>query len=157
MYLREAWAEKYDPALTDRTPLPRPKAMNLNLTEEQLAVRDAARDFAQNVLKPGVIERDNEQRFPADEIRQLGELGFMGMMVDPKYGGSGMDTVSYVLGHGRDQQDRRVRQRVHERQQLFGLCGLQEYGTEAQKEKYLVPLASGEKSGRSASRNRKRI
>ena len=71
--------------------------MNLNLTEEQLAVRDAARDFAHNVLKPGVIERDNEQRFPADEIRQLGELGFMGMMVDPKYGGSGMDTVSYVL------------------------------------------------------------
>ena len=71
--------------------------MNLNLTEEQLAVRDAARDFAQNVLKPGVIERDRDQRFPADEIRQLGELGFMGMMVDPQYGGSGMDTVSYVL------------------------------------------------------------
>ena len=71
--------------------------MNLNLTEEQIAVRDAARDFAQNVLKPGVIERDRDQRFPADEIRQLGELGFMGMMVDPKYGGSGMDTVRYVL------------------------------------------------------------
>ena len=71
--------------------------MNLNLTEEQLAVRDAARDFAQNVLKPGVIERDRDQRFPAEEVKQLGELGFMGMMVDPKYGGSGMDTVSYVL------------------------------------------------------------
>ena len=71
--------------------------MNLHLTEEQLAVRDAARDFAHNVLKSGVIERDNEQRFPADEVRQLGELGFMGMMVEPKYGGSGMDTVSYVL------------------------------------------------------------
>ena len=71
--------------------------MILELTEEQRAVRDAARDFAQNVLKPGVIERDNAQQFPAEEIRQLGELGFMGMMVDPKYGGSGMDTVSYVL------------------------------------------------------------
>ena len=71
--------------------------MNLNLTEEQIAVRDAARDFAQNVLKPGVIERDRDQRFPTEEIRQLGELGFMGMMVDPQYGGSGMDTVSYVL------------------------------------------------------------
>ena len=71
--------------------------MILELNEEQRAVRDAARDFAQNVLKPGVIDRDNAQRFPADEVRQLGELGFMGMMVDPKYGGSGMDTVSYVL------------------------------------------------------------
>ena len=71
--------------------------MILELNEEQRAVRAAARDFAQNVLKPGVIDRDNEQRFPADEVRQLGELGFMGMMVDPKYGGSGMDTVSYVL------------------------------------------------------------
>ena len=71
--------------------------MNLHLTEEQKAVRDAARDFAQNVLKPGVIERDNAQRFPADEVRELGALGFMGMMVDPQYGGSGMDTVSYVF------------------------------------------------------------
>ena len=69
--------------------------MNFELTEEQLAVRSAARDFAQNVLKSGVIARDNEQRFPAEEIKQLGELGFMGMMVDPKYGGGGMDTVSY--------------------------------------------------------------
>ena len=71
--------------------------MNFELTEEQLAVKEAARDFAQNVLKPGVIDRDNNQRFPAEEIKQLAELGFMGMMVDPKYGGSGMDTMSYVL------------------------------------------------------------
>ena len=71
--------------------------MKFELSEEHLAVKEAARDFAQNVLKPGVIARDNEQRFPKDEIRQLGELGFMGMMVDPKYGGSGMDTLSYVL------------------------------------------------------------
>jgi hypothetical protein len=77
-----------------------PKAsqeMNLDLKEEHIAVRDAARDFAQNVLKPTIIERDNAQRFATEEIRQLGELGFMGMMVDEEYGGSGMDTVSYVL------------------------------------------------------------
>ena len=71
--------------------------MDLKLTEEQLAVRDAARDFAQNVLKPTVIERDRDQRVAIEELKQLGELGFMGMMVDPAYGGSGMDTVSYVL------------------------------------------------------------
>jgi alkylation response protein AidB-like acyl-CoA dehydrogenase len=71
--------------------------MNFELTEEQLAVRDAARDFAQNVLKPGVIERDRDQRFPHEEMKQLGELGFLGMMVDPKYGGGGMDTISYAL------------------------------------------------------------
>jgi len=121
--------------------------MNLNLTEEQLAVRDAARDFAQNVLKPGVIDRDREQRFPADEIRQLGELGFMGMMVDPQYGGSGMDTVSYVL----------AMEEISKVDASASVCmsvnnslvcyGLQEYGTEEQKQKYLVPLASGQKIG----------
>ena len=73
------------------------KEMNLELTEEHIAVRDAARDFAQNVLKPTVIDRDNEQRFATEEINELGQLGFMGMMVDEKYGGSGMDTMSYVL------------------------------------------------------------
>jgi len=121
--------------------------MNLNLTEEQIAVRDAARDFAQNVLKPGVIERDRDQRFPADEVRQLGELGFMGMMVDPKYGGSGMDTVSYVL----------AMEEISKVDASTSVCmsvnnslvcyGLQAFGTEAQKEKYLRPLAMGEKIG----------
>ena len=71
--------------------------MNLNLTEEQIAVREAARDFAQNVSNPASSNATETNGFPADEVRQLGELGFMGMMVDPKYGGSGMDTVSYVL------------------------------------------------------------
>ena len=71
--------------------------MDFELSEEQKAVRDAARDFAQNVLKPGVIERDREQKFPKEEIKQLGELGFLGMLVSPKYGGGGMDAVSYVL------------------------------------------------------------
>ncbi|MEL6535345.1 MAG: acyl-CoA dehydrogenase family protein, partial [Bacteroidota bacterium] len=71
--------------------------MDFELTEEQIAVRDAARDFAQKELLPGVIERDNTQTFPAEQVKMMGELGFMGMMVDPKYGGGGMDTVSYVL------------------------------------------------------------
>ena len=71
--------------------------MQFILTEEQLAVQQAARDFAQTELLPGVIERDNEQKFPTEQIKKLGELGFLGMMVDPKYGGSGMDTISYVL------------------------------------------------------------
>ena len=71
--------------------------MNFELTEEQKAVQMAARDFAQNKLLPGVIERDEQQKFPTEQIKELGELGFLGMMVDPKYGGSGMDSISYVL------------------------------------------------------------
>ena len=71
--------------------------MNFEYTEEQKAVRDAARDFARNELLPGVIERDTHQKFPAEQIRKMGELGFMGMMVDPKYNGGGMDTISYVV------------------------------------------------------------
>jgi len=118
--------------------------MNFEFTEEQIAVRDAARDFAQNVLKPGVIERDTEQRFPKDEIKQLGELGFMGMMVDPKYGGSGMDTVSYVLAMEEiSKVDASASVCVSVNNSL--VCwGLEKYGTEEQKEKYLKPLASGE-------------
>jgi alkylation response protein AidB-like acyl-CoA dehydrogenase len=121
--------------------------MNFELTEEQIAVRDAARDFAQNVLKPGVIERDNLQKFPADEIKQLAELGFMGMMVDPKYGGSGMDTLSYVL----------AMEEISKVDASTSVCmsvnnslvcwGLEKFGTEEQKQKYLVPLATGEKIG----------
>jgi alkylation response protein AidB-like acyl-CoA dehydrogenase len=118
--------------------------MNFELSEEHLAVRDAARDFAQNVLKPGVIERDNAQRFPAEEIKQLGELGFMGMMVDPKYGGGGMDTMSYVL----------AMEEISKVDASTSVCmsvnnslvcwGLETFGTEEQKQKYLVPLAKGE-------------
>ena len=121
--------------------------MNFELTEEQKAVRDAARDFAQNVLKPGVIERDTEQRFPAEEIKQLGELGFMGMMVDPKYGGSGMDTVSYVLAMEElSKIDASTSVCVSVNNSL--VCwGLEMFGTEEQKQKYLVPLAKGEKIG----------
>ena len=71
--------------------------MDFNLTEEQLMIQQAARDFAQTELLPGVIERDNEQKFPYEQVKKMGELGFLGMMVDPKYGGAGMDSVSYVL------------------------------------------------------------
>lgn len=121
--------------------------MNFELSEEHLAVKEAARDFAQNVLKPGVIERDNEQRFPAEEIKQLAELGFMGMMVDPKYGGSGMDTLSYVL----------AMEEISKVDASTSVCmsvnnslvcwGLEKFGSEEQKQKYLVPLAKGEKIG----------
>lgn len=121
--------------------------MEFELSEEQIAVKEAARDFAQNVLKPGVIARDNEQRFPAEEIRQLGELGFMGMMVDPQYGGSGMDTLSYVL----------AMEEISKVDASTSVClsvnnslvcwGLEKFGSEEQKQKYLVPLAKGEKIG----------
>ncbi len=121
--------------------------MNFELTEEQMAVRDAARDFAQNVLKPGVIERDRDQRFPAAEIKQLGELGFMGMMVDPKYGGGGMDTMSYVLAMEEiSKVDASVSVCMSVNNSL--VCwGLEKFGTEEQKQKYLVPLATGEMIG----------
>jgi alkylation response protein AidB-like acyl-CoA dehydrogenase len=121
--------------------------MNLQLTEEHLAVRDAARDFAQNILKPGVIERDEKQQFATEEIRQLGELGFMGMMVSPEYGGGGMDTVSYVLAMEEISKiDASVSVCMSVNNSLF-CWGLEKYGTEEQKQKYLVPTASGQKIG----------
>jgi alkylation response protein AidB-like acyl-CoA dehydrogenase len=118
--------------------------MDFQFTEEQLAVRDAARDFTQNVLKPGVIERDEKQQFPAEEMKQLGELGFMGMMVDPKYNGSGMDTVSYVLAMEEiSKVDASASVCVSVNNSL--VCwGLEKFGTEEQKEKYLKRLATGE-------------
>jgi len=121
--------------------------MNFELSEEQIAVRDAARDFAQNVLKEGVIARDNEQRFPKDEIKQLGELGFLGMMVDPKYGGGGMDTISYALAMEEiSKVDASVSVCMSVNNSL--VCwGLEKFGTEEQKQKYLIPLAKGEKIG----------
>ena len=121
--------------------------MDFQLTEEQIAVRDAARDFAQNVVAKTVLERDENQRFGEDEIRQLGELGFMGMMVDPKYGGSGMDTVSYVLAMEEiSKVDAAISVTMSVNNSL--VCGgLEKYGNEEQKMKYLVPLASGQKIG----------
>jgi alkylation response protein AidB-like acyl-CoA dehydrogenase len=121
--------------------------MNFELSEEHISVRNAARDFAQNVLKPGVIERDNHQKFPTEEIKQLGELGFMGMMVNPKYGGSGMDTISYVLAMEEiSKVDASVSVCMSVNNSL--VCwGLETFGNEEQKQKYLIPLAKGEKIG----------
>ncbi len=118
--------------------------MDFQLTEEQKTVQQAARDFAQTELLPGVIERDEHQKFPAEQIQKLAELGFMGMMVDPKYGGSGMDTISYVLAMEEISKiDASVSVCMSVNNSL--VCwGLEKFGTEAQKQKYLVPLAKGE-------------
>src|SRR6478736_4649455 len=121
--------------------------MNFQLTEEQLAVQQAARDFAQNELLPGVIERDTHAKFPESLQRRMGELGFMGMMTDPKYNGGGMDTISYVL----------AMEEISKVDASASVCmsvnnslvcwGLERNGTEEQKEKYLKRLATGEVVG----------
>jgi alkylation response protein AidB-like acyl-CoA dehydrogenase len=118
--------------------------MNFELTEEHLMIQQAARDFAQNELKPGVIERDEHQKFPAEQVKKMGELGFMGMMVSPEYGGGGMDTVSYVLAMEEiSKVDASCSVAMSVNNSL--VCwGLETYGTEEQKRKYLVPLAKGE-------------
>src|ERR1700712_3809638 len=121
--------------------------MHFELTEEQLMIRQAARDFAQTELKPGVIERDEHQKFPADQIKKLGELGFMGMMVSPQYGGSGMDAISYVLVMEELSKIDASASVVVSVNNSLVCYGMEKYGTEAQKQKYLVPLASGEKIG----------
>ncbi|MEX1382995.1 acyl-CoA dehydrogenase [Lutibacter sp.] len=118
--------------------------MNFNLTEEQIMIRDAARDFAKNELLPGVIERDEKQQFPAEQIKKMGELGFLGMMVDPKYGGSGLDTVSYVLAMEEISKIDASASVVMSVNNSLVCWGLETYGTEEQKQKYLVPLATGE-------------
>lgn len=121
--------------------------MDFSLSEEHLMIRDAARDFAKTELLPGVIERDNEQRFPTEQVKKMGELGFLGMMVDPKYGGGGMDTVSYVLAMEElSKVDASASVIVSVNNSL--VCyGIQEYGSEAQKEKYLTKLATGQSIG----------
>ena len=118
--------------------------MQFQLTEEQLMIQKAAREFAQQECKPGVIERDEAQKFPTEQVKKMGELGFMGMMVNPKYGGGGMDAISYVLA-------------IEEISKIDASCsvvmsvnnslvcwGLEHFGNEEQKQKYLVPLAKGE-------------
>ena len=118
--------------------------MDFSLTEEHLMIRDAARDFAQTELLPGVIERDEKQHFPDELVKKMGALGFMGVMVDPKYGGSGMDTISYVLiMEELSKVDASASVIVSVNNSL--VCyGLQKYGTEAQKQKYLTKLSTGE-------------
>lgn len=121
--------------------------MIFQLNEEQLMIQKAARDFAQNECLPGVIERDEHQKFPREQIEKLADLGFMGMMVKPEYGGAGMDTISYVLAMEEiSKVDASVSVCMSVNNSL--VCyGLQEYGTEAQKHKYLTPLAQGKKDG----------
>ena len=121
--------------------------MNFSLTEEHMMIRDAARDFAQTELLPGVIERDEKQSFPDELVRKMGELGFLGIMVDPKYGGSGMDTISYVLiMEELSKIDASASVMVSVNNSL--VCyGLEAYGSEAQKQKYLTKLATGEYLG----------
>lgn len=121
--------------------------MDFRLSEEQLAVRDAARDFAQTELLPGVIDRDEKQEFPTDQVRKMGELGFLGMMVDPKYGGGGMDSVSYVLAVAEISAVDASCGVVMSVNNSLVCWGLEKYGNEAQKEKYLIPLASGKQIG----------
>ncbi|MBC8755675.1 acyl-CoA dehydrogenase [Kordia sp. YSTF-M3] len=118
--------------------------MDFNLTEEHIMIRDAARDFARTELLPGVIERDNKQEFPQELVHKMGELGFMGIMVDPKYGGSGMDAISYVLiMEELSKIDASASVIVSVNNSL--VCyGLEAYGTEDQKQKYLTKLATGE-------------
>lgn len=121
--------------------------MDFKLTEEHLMIQQAARDFAQNELFPGVIERDEKQIFPTEQIRKMGELGFMGMMVDPKYGGSGLDTISYVLAMEEiSKVDASVSVVMSVNNSL--VCwGLQAFGSEEQKQEWLPKLASGQIHG----------
>jgi len=121
--------------------------MQFQFTEEQLMIQQAARDFAQNELKPGVIERDEQQKFPAEQIKKLGELGFLGMMVDPTYNGAGLDTVSYVLAMEELSKIDASASVVVSVNNSLVCYGIEKYGTEEQKEKYLKPLATGEKIG----------
>lgn len=114
------------------------------LNEEQLAVQEAAREFAQKELKPGVIERDTTMAYPTEQVRMMGELGFMGMMVSPEYGGGGMDTISYVLAMEEISKIDNSCSVIMSVNNSLVCWGLETYGTEAQKAKYLTKLATGE-------------
>jgi alkylation response protein AidB-like acyl-CoA dehydrogenase len=118
--------------------------MKFELSEEHLMIQKAARDFAQNELKPGVIERDEHQKFPAAQVKMMGELGFLGMMVSPEYGGGGMDTISYVLAMEEISKIDASASVVMSVNNSLVCWGLEMYGTEEQKRKYLVPLAKGD-------------
>lgn len=121
--------------------------MDFTLSEEQLMIQEAAKDFARNELLPGVIERDEAQKFPTEQVKKMAELGFLGMMVDPKYGGSGLDTLSYaIVMEELSKVDASASVVVSVNNSL--VCwGLEAYGSEAQKQKYLTPLATGEVIG----------
>ncbi len=121
--------------------------MNFNLSEEQLMIQQAARDFAQAELLPGVIERDRDQKFPTEQVKKMGELGFLGMMVDPKYGGAGLDAVSYVVAMEEIAKVDASAAVIMSVNNSLVCAGIEKYASEEQKQKYLVPLASGEVIG----------
>ena len=121
--------------------------MTFRLSEEQLAVQQAARDFARTELLPGVIERDNAQKFPVELQRKMGELGFMGMMVDPKYNGGGMDTISYTLAMEEISKVDASASVMMSVNNSLVCWGLERFGSEDQKERYLKRLAAGEVIG----------
>jgi len=118
--------------------------MNFDLTEEHLMIRDAARDFAQNELLAGVIQRDEEQAFPVEQVKKMAELGFMGMMVSPEYGGGGMDTISYVLAMEEISKVDASCSVIMSVNNSLVCWGLEKYGSKEQKDKYLKRLATGE-------------
>jgi alkylation response protein AidB-like acyl-CoA dehydrogenase len=118
--------------------------MNFSLTEEHLLIQQSARDFAENVLKQGVIERDEVQKFPRELIQQMGEQGFLGMMVSPEYGGGGMDTVSYVLAITEISKWDASAAVIMSVNNSLVCWGIEKYGNEEQKRKYLPKLATGE-------------
>src|ERR1044071_5342268 len=121
--------------------------MDFKLTEEHLMIRQAARDFANQECLPGVIERDEKMIFPKDQIMKLGELGFLGMMVNTKYGGAGLDTISYVVAMEEISKVDASCSVVMSVNNSLVCWGLEAFGSEEQKQKYLVPLAKGEKIG----------
>jgi len=118
--------------------------MNFELSEEHLMIRNAARDFAQTELLPGVIERDETQSFPKDQIKKMGDLGFMGMMVSPEYRGGGMDTISYVLAMEEISKVDASASVIMSVNNSLVCWGIDKFGSEHQKQKYLTRLASGE-------------
>lgn len=121
--------------------------MDFKLTEEHLMIQQAARDFAQAELLPGVIERDEHSKFPTEQVKMMAELGFLGMMVDPKYGGAGLDSVSYVLAMKEIAKVDASAAVVMSVNNSLVCAGIEKYCNEEQKQKYLVPLAKGEVIG----------
>ncbi len=121
--------------------------MDFKLTEEQIMIQQAARDFAQTELLPGVIERDEHSKFPVEQVKMMAELGFLGMMVDPKYGGAGLDSVSYVLAMEEIAKIDASAAVIMSVNNSLVCAGIEKYANEAQKQKYLVPLAKGEVIG----------